>query len=178
MQENKINHSYFPQAQGMYNSVNEHDACGVGLVADINAIGKHEIVENGVEILERLMHRGAVGGDAQTGAGAGIMTQIPAEFFRREIPNLPEKGKYGVGMTFLPRDENVANACRVIVETDIIEEGLELLCWREVPVNMSAIGGMALESCPKIVQFFVKGAKDEDTSAFGAEAGIRAVAYI
>lgn len=166
MQENKINHSYFPQAQGMYNSVNEHDACGVGLVADINAIGKHEIVENGVEILERLMHRGAVGGDAQTGDGAGIMTQIPDEFFRREIPNLPEKGKYGVGMTFLPRDENVANACRVIVETDIIEEGLELLCWREVPVNMSAIGGMALESCPKIVQFFVKGAKDEDTSAF------------
>ena len=72
MQENKINHSYFPQAQGMYNSVNEHDACGVGLVADINAIGKHEIVENGVEILERLMHRGAVGGDAQTGDGAAL----------------------------------------------------------------------------------------------------------
>ena len=72
------NHNGFPRPQGMYDSINEHDACGVGLVADINAVRKHEIVENGVEVLERLMHRGAVGGDSQTGDGAGIMTQIPA----------------------------------------------------------------------------------------------------
>ena len=160
------NHNGFPRPQGMYDSINEHDACGVGLVADINAVSKHEIVENGVEVLERLMHRGAVGGDSQTGDGAGIMTQIPDEFFRREIPNLPERGKYGVGMTFLPRDKNVAEQCRRIVESDAAEEGLEVFFWRDVPVVLSAIGPMALESRPAIVQFFVRGAKGEDSAAF------------
>ena len=109
MQENRTTNSYFPRPQGMYNSINEHDACGVGLVADINAVRKHEIVENGIKVLERLMHRGAVGGDSQTGDGAGIMTQIPHDFFKAHIKNLPERGKYGVGMVFLPRDKNVAH---------------------------------------------------------------------
>ena len=150
----------------MYDSINEHDACGVGLVADINAARKHEIVENGIEVLERLMHRGAVGGDSRTGDGAGIMTQIPDEFFRREIPNLPERGRYGVGMAFLPRDKNVAEQCRRIVEADAIEEGMEVFFWREVPVNLDAVGPMALESRPDILQFFVRGAKGGDASAF------------
>ena len=100
MQENRTTNSYFPRPQGMYNSINEHDACGVGLVADINAVRKHEIVENGIKVLERLMHRGAVGGDSQTGDGAGIMTQKPHEFFKAIVKNLPERGKYGVGMVF------------------------------------------------------------------------------
>lgn len=156
----------FPRAQGMYDSTNEHDACGVGLVADLNAVRKHEIVENGVEILERLMHRGAVGGDSQTGDGAGIMTQIPDEFFRREIPGLPERGKYGVGMVFLPRDKNVAKRCRLAVEANAADEGLEVFFWRDVPVNPGAIGPMALESRPEIVQFFVKGAEVGDTPEF------------
>lgn len=156
----------FPRAQGMYDSTNEHDACGVGLVADLNAVRKHEIVENGVEILERLMHRGAVGGDSQTGDGAGIMTQIPDEFFRREIPGLPERGKYGVGMVFLPRDKNVAKRCRLAVEANAADEGLEVFFWRDVPVNPGAIGPMALESRPEIVQFFVKVAEVGDTPEF------------
>ena len=159
-------HNGFPRPQGMYDSINEHDACGVGLVADINAARKHEIVENGIEVLERLMHRGAVGGDSRTGDGAGIMTQIPDEFFRREIPNLPERGRYGVGMAFLPRDKNVAEQCRRIVEADAIEEGMEVFFWREVPVNLDAVGPMALESRPDILQFFVRGAKGGDASAF------------
>ena len=150
----------------MYNSINEHDACGVGLVADINAVRKHEIVENGIKVLERLMHRGAVGGDSQTGDGAGIMTQIPHEFFKAHIKNLPERGKYGVGMVFLPRDKNVAEECKRIIEADTAAENLKIFAWREVPVNMDAIGGMALESCPKIEQFFVEGAGDKNETDF------------
>ena len=166
MQENRTTNSYFPRPQGMYNSINEHDACGVGLVADINAVRKHEIVENGIKVLERLMHRGAVGGDSQTGDGAGIMTQIPHEFFKAHIKNLPERGKYGVGMVFLPRDKNVAEECKRIIEADTAAENLKIFAWREVPVNMDAIGGMALESCPKIEQFFVEGAGDKNETDF------------
>ena len=166
MQENRTTNSYFPRPQGMYNSINEHDACGVGLVADINAVRKHEIVENGIKVLERLMHRGAVGGDSQTGDGAGIMTQIPHEFFKAIVKNLPERGKYGVGMVFLPRDKNVAEECKRIIESDTAAENLKILAWREVPVNMDAIGGMALESCPKIEQFFVEGAGDKNETDF------------
>ncbi len=167
MQENRTTNSYFPRPQGMYNSINEHDACGVGLVADINAVRKHEIVENGIKVLERLMHRGAVGGDSQTGDGAGIMIQIPHEFFKAIVKNLPERGKYGVGMVFLPRDKNVAEECKRIIESDTAAENLKILAWREVPVNMDAIGGMALESCPKIEQFFVEGAGDKNETDFG-----------
>lgn len=142
--------SYFPQPrQGMYNSINEHDACGVGLVADINAVRKHEIVENGIKVLERLMHRGAVGGDSQTGDGAGIMTQIPHEFFKAHIKNLPERGKYGVGMVFLPRDKNVAEECKRIIEADTAAENLKIFAWREVPVNMDAIGGHGTRILPE-----------------------------
>lgn len=166
MQENRTTNSYFPRPQGMYNSINEHDACGVGLVADINAVRKHEIVENGIKVLERLMHRGAVGGDSQTGDGAGIMTQIPHEFFKAHIKNLPERGKYGVGMVFLPRDKNVAEECKRIIEADTTAENLKIFAWREVPVNMDAIGGMALESCPKIEQFFIEGAGDKNETDF------------
>ena len=166
MQENRTTNSYFPRPQGMYNSINEHDACGVGLVADINAVRKHEIVENGIKVLERLMHRGAVGGDSQTGDGAGIMTQIPHEFFKAHIKSLPERGKYGVGMVFLPRDKNVAEECKRIIEADTAAENLKIFAWREVPVNMDAIGGMALESCPKIEQFFVEGAGDKNETDF------------
>ena len=108
--------SYYPQPQGLYTASNEHDACGVGMVADINGVKKHSIVDNGVQILERLMHRGAVGGDSQTGDGAGIMVQIPDEFFRTQISGLPKAGEYAVGMIFLPREEDLAQKCRAVVE--------------------------------------------------------------
>ena len=147
--------SYYPQPQGLYNSQNEHDACGVGLVADINNISKHDIVEKGIEILNRLMHRGAVGGDSQTGDGAGILVQIPDEFFRKFVLGLPERGKYAIGMLFLPTDESLAQKCREIFEAVAAEENMKVLTWRTVPVNLSAIGGMALESCPRIEQVFV-----------------------
>ena len=147
---------YYPRSRGLYDSANEHDACGVGLVADINAVSKHEIVENGMEVLKRLMHRGAVAADAQTGDGAGILVQIPDEFLREKVKNLPQKGSYGAAMVFLPRDSNTAEECRQICRLAAQAEGFDFICWREVPVNMDAIGGIAKSSCPRIEQFFVK----------------------
>ena len=158
--------SYYPQSQGLYNSANEHDACGVGMVADINGVKKHSIVENGVQILERLMHRGAVGGDSQTGDGAGIMTQIPDEFFRNKVPALPLAGDYAVGMIFLPRDAELAEKCRAVCEAAIADEGMSVITWRKVPVDESAIGGVALATCPRIEQVFVSGRNGRSEADF------------
>ena len=165
MQNYSNRQSYYPRPQGLYNAQNEHDACGVGLVANIDGSPAHQIVENGMEVLRRLMHRGAVGGDNQTGDGAGILTQIPHGFFKSKIKNLPEAGKYGAAMVFLPRDEKLAGKCRAVCENAAKENNLKFLGWREVPVDMSAIGGMALESCPRIEQFFVAG-DFEDQNVF------------
>ncbi|MDY5582946.1 MAG: glutamate synthase large subunit [Candidatus Merdousia sp.] len=158
--------SYYPQPQGLYNASNEHDACGVGMVADINGVKKHSIVDNGVQILERLMHRGAVGGDSQTGDGAGIMVQIPDEFFRAQISGLPKAGEYAVGMIFLPREEDLAQKCRAVVEAAVAEEGMSIIAWRKVPVDESAIGGVALSTCPRIEQVFVSGRGERNEADF------------
>ena len=94
----------YPQPQGLYNPQNEHDACGVGLIVDINANPAHKIVSDGIKVLDRLLHRGAVGADLQTGDGAGILTQIPDEFFRKILPfELPRLGQYAAAMVFLPK---------------------------------------------------------------------------
>ena len=146
--------SYYPRQQGLYDSSNEHDACGVGLVADIKGKATHTTVENGLEVLNRLMHRGAVAADAQTGDGAGILTQIPDEFFRNNVNNLPDKERYAIGMLFVPANENLASKAKNICESTVLEEGFEFIAWRDVPLNKSAIGGIALETCPNIVQFF------------------------
>ena len=153
---NMENRSSYPQPVGLYNPNNEHDACGVGLVLDINNVPQHKIVQDGIRILDRLMHRGAVGADSQTGDGAGILVQIPDEFFRSKIDALPRLGEYGVGMAFLPRAESAAQECVKLCEEVASEESMEIFAWRDVPVNMSAIGGLALRTCPKIVQFFVR----------------------
>ena len=101
------------------------------------------------------MHRGAVGGDSQTGDGAGILVQIPDEFFRKSVLGLPARGGYAVGMLFLPADIQLAQKCRQIIEDVAAEENMRVFTWRSVPVNLSAIGGMALESCPRIEQVFI-----------------------
>ena len=162
----RTQNSYYPQPQGLYNASNEHDACGVGMVADINGVKKHSIVDNGVQILERLMHRGAVGGDSQTGDGAGIMVQIPDEFFRAQISGLPKAGEYAVGMIFLPREEDLAQKCRAVVEAAVAEEGMSIIAWRKVPVDESAIGGVALSTCPRIEQVFVSGRGERSEADF------------
>ena len=155
MQIRDREYSCYPSPQGLYDAQNEHDACGVGLIADINNVASHKIVEEGIKILGRLLHRGAVGGDAMTGDGAGIMLQIPREFFERELSGLSGRGQYAVGMAFFPRNGDLARECRRICEEILKKENLELAFWRDVPVDDSAIGGLALETRPEIWQFFV-----------------------
>jgi len=156
MQVNKNKRNNYPECQGLYDPANEHDACGVGLVADIKGKATHDIVLKGMEVLNRLMHRGAVGADSQTGDGAGILTQIPHEFFNGKIKKLPQKNEYAVGMMFVPLDNDILSKIKLICENIISQEGFEFIAWRNVPVEVSAIGGIALESRPDIFQFFIK----------------------
>ncbi len=162
---------YHPGKKGLYDFANEHDACGVGLVVNIDAKQTHKIIEQGIEVLMNLQHRGAVGGDNKTGDGAGILFQIPDEFFRRVSSEagfeLPESGEYAVGMIFMPEDDKQIDTCREIIEEKIIEEGLSILSWRDVPTEKSCLGKLAADSCPVIKQIFIgKGGKKLDTVGF------------
>ena len=100
----------FAKDQGLYNSAYEHDACGIGFVAHIKGYQSHDIIRRGLEVLERMTHRGAESADNKTGDGAGIMLQLPHSFFQAEVPALPDPGRYGMGTVFLPRDPDEAAA--------------------------------------------------------------------
>ena len=158
-----------PPAQGMYNPANEHDACGMGFVASIRGHKSHDIIRKGIQVLINLTHRGACGCDPETGDGAGILIQIPHKFFARECASLgfelPEPGKYGVGMTFLPVETQPRLQTEGILERVIREEGLTVLGWRDTPVDGDAIGRVARASQPYIQQIFVgcPDCVDEDT---------------
>ncbi len=163
-----MSYGALPPKQGLYDPANEHDACGVGFVADIKGRGSHEIVEQGLTILDRLTHRGAVGADPKAGDGAGILLQIPDTFFRKSVDfELPEAGAYAVGMLFLPADaDNAAKACGV-VEKYLEQEGQKLLGWRDVPVNNADLGESVLPTEPRIRQVFVgRGDATPDQQAF------------
>ena len=161
MKKNKYKFPDLPklQKQGLYDPIFEHDACGVGLAADINGEKGHTIVTQGLEILDRLGHRGAAGADPETGDGAGILVQIPDAYLREDLAKhnikLPPEGQYGVGMTFLPMDKSKRQAFVSEVNKIVEQEGLTLLHWREVPVNPDSIGVLANKSRPYITQFFV-----------------------
>ncbi|RMH21558.1 MAG: glutamate synthase large subunit [Gammaproteobacteria bacterium] len=133
------NRTHFTGAKGLYNPEHEHDACGVGFIADIKNRKSHKIVRDGLEILLNLTHRGAVGADPREGDGAGILIQLPDQFFRRvcssEGMTLPEEGSYGVGMLFLPQDKDHIQKCKDIIEAVVREEGQNLLGWRRVPTD-------------------------------------------
>jgi glutamate synthase domain-containing protein 2/glutamate synthase domain-containing protein 1/glutamate synthase domain-containing protein 3 len=148
-----------PPKQGLYDPCFEHDACGIGLVADIQGRASHMIINQGVEVLVNLEHRGACGCDPNTGDGAGLLVQIPHEFFKKQTAGLgfelPEAGIYGVGMLFLSKDAEDRLRARRMVERIVGEEGQRILGWREVPVNSSAIGWLARESEPTIEQVFI-----------------------
>ncbi len=152
--------TYYPKAEALYDPLNEHDACGVGMIVDIEAKASHRIVKQGISILKRLLHRGATGADPETGDGAGIMLQIPHEFFVKVTANggissLPEAGGYAVAMCFLPQDATLrAETLRLMSET-VGEEGFRCLGEREVPVDPSTIGELARESAPHICQLFL-----------------------
>src|SRR5688500_16627387 len=148
-----------PKKEGLYDPRFERDACGVGFVANVKGEASHDIVRKGVDILLNLVHRGACGCDPLTGDGAGILIQVPHAFFVKECAKigirLPEPGQYGVGCVFLPRDKAQRRRCQQILEDKIFGTGQKLLGWREVPVNESALGPMARESAPIILQVFI-----------------------
>ncbi len=152
--------SGLPPAQGLYDPANEHDACGLGFVASIRGEKSHSIVEKGIEVLTHLEHRGACGCDPETGDGAGVLIQIPHEFFVRECAALgmalPEASSYAVGMVFLPVGKPERLQCEGVVEKIIQEEGFEVMGWRDTPINPTAIGRIARGSQPYIEQIFLK----------------------
>ncbi|HHZ83921.1 MAG TPA: glutamate synthase subunit alpha, partial [Nitrospirales bacterium] len=149
----------FPLKQGLYDPQFEKDACGIGFVANIKGVRSHEIVRQGLEVLDNLTHRGAQGCDPCTGDGAGILLQIPHEFFIRACVDvgirLPGAGEYGVGMLFLPQDPAARHQCETLVEQMIDEEGQRLLGWRDVPLKESGIGEVARRTQPAIRQVFI-----------------------
>ena len=157
-----------PPKQGLYDPANEHDACGVGFVANIKGRKSHKIIEQGLEILDRLTHRGAVGADPRAGDGAGILLQMPDDFFRAVADfELPAAGEYAVGMVFLPREAASCVECEASIDRLIREEGQTVIGWRDVPVDNSGLGHSVLPTEPQIRQIFVaRGEKCLDQDAF------------
>ncbi|HEY6304314.1 MAG TPA: glutamate synthase large subunit [Terriglobales bacterium] len=159
-----------PPAQGLYHPAQEHDACGIGFVANVRGQKSHQIISQAIKVLLNLTHRGACGCDSETGDGAGILLQIPHQFFVRECGKLgfelPVPGAYGVGMTFLPVEKHERLQCEGILERIIREEGLTVLGWRDTPCFASAIGRVARGSQPYIQQIFVGCGAFTDEDAF------------
>ena len=149
----------FPLKQGLYDPQFEHDSCGVGFIANIKGKKSHGIVRHGVEILENLAHRGACGCDPETGDGAGILIQMPDDFFRKELAKinlkLPALGDYGAGLVFLPTSLDDRNIIEAWTEHIIHEEGQKLIGWREVPHEPGKIGRVARSVMPAFKQLFI-----------------------
>lgn len=145
---------------GLYDASHEHDACGVGMIVDIHGNKSHELVDSALKVLENMKHRGAEGADNKTGDGAGIMLQIPHEFILLQGIPVPEKGKYGTGLVFLPKDEKEQAGMLSIMIEEIEREGLNLMHLRNVPVNSSVLGKDALATEPDIKQVFITGVTD------------------
>ena len=156
----------YPEKQGLYNPSNEHDACGIGFIANIKGRPSHKIVQDGIHMLCRLEHRGG-NLNGTTGDGAGIMLQICDHFFRRECEilniNLPAPFDYAVGMFFLPKNKKQREHIQLETELILHEEGLKLLGWRNVPVNQEAAGPEALATAPYVMQLFVEKSKKHET---------------
>ncbi|GGB89454.1 glutamate synthase [Novosphingobium endophyticum] len=161
----------FPKPQGLYDARNEHDSCGVGFVAHIKGQKSHAIITQALEILKNIDHRGAVGADPLLGDGAGILTQIPDQMFRKWAQgagiNLPQPGDYAVAMCFLPQDEAARDFVVAKFEKFIVKEGQTLLGWRDVPITLDGLGKTVIESMPVIRQCFVgRGESCADQDAF------------
>lgn len=144
--------------EGLYDPAHEHDACGVGMIVNLNGSKSHELVDSALRVLENMKHRGAEGADNKTGDGAGIMVQIPHEFILLQGIPVPEKGKYGTGLIFLPKDPKEQEHILSIVIEEIEREGLTLMHLRAVPVNSDILGQSARETEPDIKQVFITGA--------------------
>ena len=151
--------------QGLYNEAYEHDACGVGMVVNIHGGKSHDLVDNALKVLENMEHRGAETRD-KTGDGAGIMVQIPHEFILLQGIPVPEKGKYGTGLVFLPKDAQAQQEILSVMIEEIEREGLQLMHLRAVPTNPEVLGAAAREVEPDIKQIFVTGIADEQVPVF------------
>lgn len=157
----------YPIAQGLYHPDQEHEACGIGMIANIDGRKSHNIVQNAVNILCNLEHRGGQSSDTSTGDGAGILTQIPHRFFLKQCEKegivLPEEGKYGIGMIFMPQDYDLRMKAKDIIQRIVEEEGQEALGWRPVPVNDSFVGKVAAKTKPVIRQIFIGASAELET---------------
>ncbi len=146
-----------PKADGLYDPRFEHDACGVAVVARLDNTPTHEVVLRALEALDNLEHRGAEGADVKTGDGAGILTQLPDAFLRSAVDfELPEPGRYGVGVCFLPQDPDLRHRLEQLLELNVRVEGQHVLGWRDVPVDQEHVGETANRSRPYIKQLFVE----------------------
>lgn len=149
----------FPEKQGLYDPEMEKDNCGVGFIANIKGIKNHNILSQALEILKNMKHRGAVGADAATGDGSGIMIQIPHEFFKKETKkldiHLPGRGDYAAGMIFMPQEPNARLFCEGIAERILSEENQKFLGWREAAVNENTCGELAKATRPIVMQIFI-----------------------
>ena len=147
------------KGKGLYDPSFEHDACGVGFIADLNNRQTHDTVKKGIEILINLDHRGAVGAEKNSGDGAGILIQMPHDFLIKECKaieiELPERGRYGAGITFLPQDKASRDRIKGIFRDMTERMGLTLLGWRDVPTNNANLGSMVTEVEPFMAQVFI-----------------------
>jgi glutamate synthase (NADPH/NADH) large chain len=162
--DNMTNSKQTRNQKGLYQSDYEHDACGVGMIVNIHGNKSHELVDNALKVLENMRHRGAeVGKD---GDGAGIMIQIPHEFILLQGIPVPEKGKYGTGLVFLPKDEKAQSEILSVMIEEIEREGLQLMHLRTVPTNPECLGESALSTEPDIKQIFITGVSDDKVDTF------------
>ncbi|HEY0344992.1 MAG TPA: glutamate synthase central domain-containing protein, partial [Solirubrobacteraceae bacterium] len=160
---------HLPQAEGLYDPRYEHDACGVALVARLDNVPSHEVVEKGLQAVENLEHRGATGADPRTGDGAGMLLQMPHAFFRASVDfELPDRGRYGVAVCFLPRDPSRRAKLEDLLELNVRIEGQRVLGWRDVPVDTAHVGETAEATRPVMRQLIVEAGPgfDSDQDAF------------
>src|SRR5690554_4535605 len=150
------------EQKSLYSFNNEHDACGVGLAITLNGEKSHSIIEKGLQVLENMVHRGAESSDNITGDGAGILVQIPHEFILLQGIAVPAEGKYGTGLVFLPKNKSERDFCINVIKEEVAKEQLTLLNIRDVPVNSSCLGEIALSNEPVIKQLFISGSGTSD----------------
>lgn len=146
---------------GLYSPANEHDACGVGMIVNLHGTKSHDLIDSALRVLENMKHRGAEGADNKTGDGAGIMVQIPHEFILLQGIPVPEKGKYGTGLVFMPKDKEAQQAIMSIMIEEIERESMTLMHVRSVPVNSNVLGKDALATEPDVKQIFITAEADE-----------------
>ena len=158
------------EKQGLYLPEFEHENCGAGFICNLNGKKTNQIIHDALEILVKLEHRGGVSADGKTGDGAGLLIDIPHEYFVRVCDfTLPKQRDYAVGMVFLPKTSNQYNFCKTVFEKEITEQGLSVIGWRVVPVDSSQLGEIALASEPNIEQLFVSKSDDIDEATFKAK---------